>query len=355
VIPLSIPNIGEREKRYISMAVHEGYVSTGRFIEDFEKRLAECVGFKHVVAVNSGTSGLHLALMLLGIGREDEVIVPDLSFVATVNAVIYTGAKPVVVDVDYDTWTINLASIEKAITKRTKAIIPVHLYGNPSSMEEIMELANIHKLFVIEDACEALGAKYKRKGNIAVYSFNGNKIITTGSGGAIASNNKELIAKARILINQGRQPGQLEYDHEEIGYNYRMSNLQAALGIAQLQRRKEFIEKKKRINHLYRQELPQYIFQKEQEDCQSNWWLTCVLVEGNRREVIEGLLDEGVQARPVFKPFSQQEAYRNYNFTKGINAEHIWNKGICLPSSTTLEKEEIIEVCQTIKRLNPTS
>ncbi|MBC7323801.1 MAG: aminotransferase class I/II-fold pyridoxal phosphate-dependent enzyme, partial [Moorella sp. (in: Bacteria)] len=234
----------------------------------------------------NGTAGLHLALKLLGIGPGDEVIVPALTFIATVNPVVYVGARPVVVDVDPRTWNIDPAAIERAITKHTRAIIPVHLYGNPADMDAIMGLARKYDLYVIEDATEALGSTYKGKkagtfGHIGVFSFNGNKIITTGGGGMLVTEDSDLAHRARILVNQGREPGETEYEHKEIGFNYRLTNLQAALGLAQLERLPEFLATKRRNAAIYRQQLqgiPGLSWQQELPGAESNWWLFSILI-----------------------------------------------------------------------------
>lgn len=363
-IPLDWPNLGQLEREYILRALDSGYVSSaGPLVGEFEKRFAAYLGVAHAVAVVNGTAGLHLALKLLGIGPGDEVIVPALTFIATVNPVIYTGARPVVVDVDPHTWNIDPAGIEKTITERTKAIIPVHLYGNPADMDAILGLARKYGLYVIEDATEALGATYKGKkagtfGRIGVFSFNGNKIITTGGGGMLVTEDPELARRARILVNQGRDPGGTEYEHQEIGFNYRLTNLQAALGLAQLERLPEFLATKRRNAALYRRELqgaPGISWQRELSGAESNWWLFSITIDREkygmgRLELMERLRDQGIQVRPLFKPIFQQPCYKGYDFQLCPVADELYQKGINLPSASFLTTEEIVTVCSILNK-----
>ncbi|MGI9862425.1 LegC family aminotransferase [Moorella naiadis] len=362
-IPLDWPNLGELEKDYVLKALESGYVSSaGPLVREFEQRFAAYLGISQAVAVVNGTAGLHLALKLLGIGPGDEVIVPALTFIATVNPVVYAGARPVVVDVDPWTWNIDPAAIEKAITKHTRAIIPVHLYGNPADMDAILGLARKYGLYVLEDATEALGSTYKGKkagtfGQISVFSFNGNKIITTGGGGMLVTANPDLARRARLLVNQGREPGETEYEHKEIGFNYRLTNLQAALGLAQLERLPEFLATKRRHAAIYRRELqglPGLSWQEELPGAESNWWLfSIVLDEGkfkaNKPVLIQWLKSRGIQARPLFKPVSQQPCYRGSNFPPCAIAAQLHQNGINLPSASFLTEEDIMAVCAVLK------
>lgn len=358
-IPLDAPNIGEREREYVLRALDSGYVSSvGPLVEEFEKRFAAYIGARFAVAVVNGTSAIHLALRLLGIGPGDEVIVPALTFVGTVNPVVYVGAKPVVVDVDPETWNIDLGKIEAAVTERTKAIIPVHLYGNPVEMNAVLAVARKYGLHVVEDAAEALGATYQGRhvgtfGDIGVFSFNGNKVITAGGGGMLVTANPDIAARARLLVNQGRVAGLFEYEHAEVGYNYRLSNLQAALGLAQLERLSEFLAVKRRNATLYREllrDLPGFSWQKELPGAVSSWWLFSLLVGAakngvDRKSIAEGLKMAGIQVRPLFLPLPAQPAYRKYAFPKCPVAEMIHRCGLNLPSTTFLREEEIEEIC----------
>ena len=240
-IPISQPSLGEREIEYVLSAVKSGWISSkGQYIDAFEKQFADFVGIKYALAVSNGTNALHLALASCGIKAGDEVIIPDLTFIATENAVRYTGADVVFVDIDKDTLCISPVSIERAITGKTKAIIPVHLYGHPANMREIMRIAKIHSLVVIEDAAEALGAEAYRQrvgsiGKCGVFSFYGNKIITTGEGGMLTTNDHITFEKARYLRDHAMDQHK-RYWHTMVGFNYRMTNLQAAVGLAQMER-----------------------------------------------------------------------------------------------------------------------
>ena len=247
-IHLDTPNIGMPEKKYLNRAIDSGYVSTiGPFVPEFETRFAKYLGVKDAVSTQSGTAAIHMALHELGVGRGDEVIVPALTFVATVNPIVYVGAKPIFVDVDIKTWTISPEEITKKITKRTKAIIPVHSYGNPCNIEKIIKIAHEHDIFVVEDATESLGARFKGKhtgtwGDFGCFSFNGNKLITTGGGGMVVGNNKKKLGHIKFLINQARDESK-GYFHPEVGFNYRMTNIEAALGLAQMGRLEGFLKK----------------------------------------------------------------------------------------------------------------
>ncbi|MCG9967991.1 LegC family aminotransferase [Pelotomaculum terephthalicicum JT] len=361
-IPLDAPNIGELEKEYVMRAFESGYVSSaGPMVAEFEERFAVYVGARFAVAIVNGTSAIHLALRLLDIGPGDEVIVPALTFIATVNPVLYVGATPVIVDVDPATWNIDVDKMKKALTARTRAIIPVHLYGNPADMTSLMKVAFNHNLRVVEDATEALGATCKGKsaGTIAdmgVFSFNGNKVITTGGGGMLVTNNSDLANRARLLVNQGREAGIFEYEHQEIGYNFRLNNLQAALGLAQLERLPEFLKNKRRYAALYREmfkDVTGLSWQKELGEAKSNWWLFSLLMDRehfgeNRAEVARRLLARGIQVRPLFTPLSRQPAFASAGFAKCPVAENLHERGLNLPGASFLTEEDIYEVGRAI-------
>lgn len=291
-IPLDAPNIGELEKEYVLRALESGYVSSvGPLVTEFEKHFGTWIGVPHAVATVNGTAAIHLALRLLGIGPGDEVIVPALTFIATTNPVVYVGATPVVVDVDPVTWNIDPDEVEKAVTGRTCAVIPVHLYGNPADMSRLMNIARRYGLYVIEDAAEALGATYDGRhvgtfGDIGIFSFNGNKVITTGGGGMLVTNDPDLAARARLLINQGRAAGAKDYEHPEIGYNYRLTNIQAALGLAQMERLEQLLAAKRRHADLYRKvlrDVPGLEWQQELPEGKgrSSWWMFSALVDAD--------------------------------------------------------------------------
>lgn len=363
-IPLDAPNIGDLEKEYVVRALESGYVSSaGPLVSQLEERFAGYVGAKYAVATVNGTSAIHLALRLLGIGPGDEVIVPALTFTGTVNPVAYAGATPVVVDVDPLTWNIDVSEVEKAVSRRTRAVIPVHLYGNPADMTGLVSVAGRYGLIVIEDAAEALGARYNGRhvgtfGRVGIFSFNGNKVITTGGGGMLVTDDPDLAERARLLVNQGRVPGVFEYEHQEIGYNYRLTNLQAALGLAQMERLPAFLAVKRSNAALYRELLGGRTgigFQQEQAGAESSWWLFSVLVDReafgeDKKSVISRLRSSGIQVRPLFNPIDRQPCFRSYGLTRCPVAGDLYEKGINLPSTSFLTGEEVREVCFEILR-----
>ncbi|MDD4956005.1 MAG: aminotransferase class V-fold PLP-dependent enzyme, partial [Candidatus Omnitrophica bacterium] len=302
----------------------------------------------------------HISLYELGIGSGDEVIVPALTFIATVNPVIYTQAKPVFADVDIDTWNISPEELEKRITKKTKAIIPVHLYGNPCEMDKIMAIARKHKLHVIEDATESLGAVYNKKhtgtfGDLGCFSFNGNKTITTGGGGMVVSNNKKRIEHIKFLINQARDESK-GYYHPELGFNYRMTNIEAALGLAQFEKLEAFLNKKKDLNETYKENLgsiPGFKFQVQYLKAKSSFWLTTLRFENNINvETLQKKLRaKGIPVRRVFMPLTEFPHYKNNNRKSYKNAYRIYNNGLCLPSSVLNSREDALKVCKAIKEV----
>lgn len=360
-IYLDAPNIGGKEKEFLDRALDSGYVSTvGPFVPEFEDRFAGYLGITRAVATQSGTAALHMALRELNIGPGDEVIVPALTFVATVNPVIYMGARPVFVDVDALTWNIDPREIAKAITGKTKAVIPVHLFGNPCNMEEIMAVAGEHGIFVIEDATESLGAKWRGGftgtfGEFGCFSFNGNKIITTGGGGMIAGRNKKSLEHIKFLVNQARDE-EKGYYHPEVGFNYRMTNIEAALGLAQMERLDGFLAKKKLFNRIYREELGNLEFtgfQCEYDGAESSWWLSCITLDnGTDMQALQAALGEkGIPARRLFMPVTEFPPYKSCRSSGLGNTYRLYEQGICLPSSTLNDEDAIYRVCKTIRGL----
>jgi len=363
-IPVAEPCLGEEELKNVIEAVKSGWISSkGKFIEEFERGFAKYCGVKYGIATANGTVALHLALKALGIGRGDEVIVPTLTFIATANAVTYCNAKPVFVDSHPEYWCINPEKIEDKITKNTRAIIVVHLYGHPCDMDWIMDIAEDKGLYVIEDCAEAHGAEYKcRKvgsfGDIACFSFYGNKIITTGEGGMCITNNEELAEKMRILRDHGMSKHK-RYWHEVIGFNYRMTNLQAAIGVAQLKKLDEFVKKKREIAKWYAEEL------KELEEKgliklhpEMNWakciyWMYSILIEDkakvSRDDLMKMLEKNGIETRPFFVPIHMLPIYDSGK--KLSVAEELAKKGINLPSGVKLKKEDISTVCSRIEKI----
>jgi len=360
-IYLDAPDITGEEKSYLNKAIESGYVSTvGPFVSEFEDRFAAYLGMKLAVSTQSGTASLHIALHELGIGPNDEVIVPVLTFIATVNPVKYVGATPVFIDVDINTWNIDTTKIEKAITKKTKAIIPVHLYGNPSNMNEIMQIAKKNNIFVIEDATQSLGATFNNTytgafGDFGCFSFNGNKTITTGGGGMVVGKEMKRLDHIKFLVNQAREESQ-GYYHPEIGFNYRMTNLEAALGLAQIKKLNEFVAKKRKFNQIYREELANFDnikFQEERPGAESSFWLTSIFIDIARdiEEIKNVLLRKGIPTRRAFIPIVEFPPYRMYKDGQYKNAQEIYKRGLCLPSSVLNSETEIKHVCKAFKEV----
>jgi perosamine synthetase len=358
---LDDPNLGNLEKKYLTKAIDTNFVSiVGPFVPEFEEKFAGYIGAKKAVSTQSGTAALHIALYELGIGEGDEVIVPDLTFIATINPILYVGATPVIVDVSPKTWNIEAEEIEKAITKKTKALIPVHLYGNPCNLDEIIEIAKEHNLFVIEDATESLGASYKGRQtgtfvDFGCFSFNGNKLITTGGGGMIATNDEKQAEHIKFMVNQARDASQ-GYYHPEVGFNYRMTNIEASLGLAQLERIDEFLAKKKAFRKIYQEilgDLPYIQFQEEYDNAEGSWWLTCIKIEKNNVDIDKlklKLKEKEIPARRIFMPASEMPYLKKYS-TAYPNAYEIYNHGICLPSSTLNNEKDIKKAALIIREV----
>ncbi len=362
-IPIAEPVIGEAEKRYVNEALDEGWVSSqGRFIERFEKGFADYCGVPHGVATSNGTTALHLALAALGVGAGDEVLIPSLTFIATANAVTYTGAKVVCCDVERDTWNLDAEDAAKKLTEKTTAVIPVHLYGHPADMDPLIELAADRDLLVVEDAAEAHGAEYKGRkvgslGDAGVFSFYGNKIITTGEGGMVVTRDAELAERLRYLRDHAMSKEQ-RYLHPDVGYNYRMTNLQAALGCAQLEQLDAFINKKRTLAARYNDALKDVTgitLPPEKEWAKNVYWMYSVLVEDDyplsRDELAAALKEKGIDTRPFFTPIHQQPPYKGQ--PRCPVAEELATKGINLPSGVTLTEEQVTVVCEVIKKPNP--
>lgn len=362
MIPVAKPFLGAEELENIKEAVESGWISSkGRFITEFEEKFAAFCGVEYGIATSNGTTALHLALTCLGIGKGDEVIVPDLTFIATANAVTYTGATPVMVDSSSAYWGIDPVLIEEKITTRTKAIIPVHLYGHPCDMDAIMNIARAHDLFIIEDAAEAHGAEYKgrkvgRFGDIACFSFFGNKIITTGEGGMCLTSDKEIAAKLRILRDHGQSVGK-RYWYDVVGFNYRMTNIQAALGVAQVKRLEQLIDIKRQIGGWYAEGLDGLFNERlivpapEMPWAKTVYWLYSILLTNrfgiSRNELISRLSDMGIETRPFFFPLHLLPPYRSsLNFPV---AEMLSLRGLNLPSGYDITKDEVICICRSLE------
>ena len=358
MIPISEPSLGEEELINIIDAVKSGWISSkGKYIKEFEEKFAGYCGVKYGISTSNGTVSLHLALKALGIKKDDEVIVPTLTFIATANAVAYCNAKPVFVDSDPNYWCMDPEKIEEKITENTKAIIPVHLYGHPCDMGAIMEIARDHDLYVIEDAAEAHGAEYKGKkvgsfGDINCFSFYANKIITTGEGGMCLTDNDELEERMRVLRDHGMNLNK-KYWHDVVGFNYRMTNMQAALGVAQLEKIEKIIEIKRGNAEYYNYLLKGVngiTLPVEEKWARNVYWMYSVLIDHrtNRDDLMKKLEQEGIDTRPLFYPIHEMPPYLGGVFPI---AEVISKMGMSLPSSPNLMLSEIEGVCDVLFNL----
>jgi perosamine synthetase len=354
------PSISTREISYVADAVSTGWNSHhSDYITRFENSFAEYVGAKYAMATSSCSGALHLALLALGIGPGDEVIVPDVTWVATASAVMYTGAKPIFADINTNDWTINLDSIRSLVNKKTKAIMPVHLYGYGAAMNQIMQIAHENNLFVVEDAAPAIGTEIDGKragtfGDFGCFSFQGAKLLVTGEGGMLVTDNEELFKRAKKDQDHGRKPGTFWID--ELGHKYKMNNITAALGLAQIERAENQIFRKRRINAWYAEYLSgidSISFQSESPGTSSICWMTSfILNDGSsisRDELIDSLKKDGIDSRPVFPAISQ---YPIWQYAPKIqsNAMRIGSSGINLPSGVLLSKSAIERVCVSIRK-----
>jgi len=368
---LSSPHMGGKEREYVSEAFDTNWIAPlGPHVDGFEKDLAAYTGVADAAALSSGTAALHLALILSGVGREDEVICQSMTFSASANPIVYQGAVPVFVDSEEDTWNMDPVLLEQAITDRLskgrkpKAIIPVHLYGMPAKMDEILSIAKKYDIPVIEDAAEALGSFYNGKscgsfGTLGILSFNGNKIITTSGGGALVGNDKSLLDKARFLSTQARDAAP-HYQHSQIGYNYRMSNVCAGIGRGQMEVLDARVQQRRANYNFYVQELkelPGVTFLDEPAGSLSNRWLTTILIDPSasngitREEIRMALLEDNIESRPLWKPMHLQPVFKNAPaYTNGIS-EKIFNNGLCLPSGSNLEDADLNRVVSVIRSL----
>jgi perosamine synthetase len=364
-IPLVQPELAGNELEYVTDCIQSGWISSqGKYVRQFEENFGEYVGCRHTLAVSNGTVALHLSLVALGVGPGDEVIVPDLTFAASVNAVLYTGATPVLVDVEPKTMAIDPNLVAAAITGRTRAIIPVHLYGYPADMGRLMALGNQHNLLVIEDCAEALGSRYQGAhvgtfGDAAIFSFYGNKTITTGEGGMLLFRSPTIRARAKMLRDHGMS-SERRYWHEEVGFNYRLTNIQAAIGVAQLEKIDVFVSRKRWIAAQYNKNLADIVqlqlpMEPDGYQDQNSYWLyTIVLVPEyvrRRDEILDLLKSHGIEARPVFFPMHRMPPYVKYGQAGECysGANHLSDGGISLPSSVSVTENEIKRVCAVLR------
>ncbi|SFB47861.1 perosamine synthetase [Cohnella sp. OV330] len=355
-VPVSFPYLKGNELKYLTDAFLSTWISSsGKYIDLFESAFAEFVNSSYAVSVSNGTVAIQLALKALGIGEGDEVIVPDLTFAATINAVLHVNATPVIVDIEPDSWCIDPKQISQAITKRTKAIIPVHLYGQVCDMDAIMQIAEQNQLFVIEDCAESHGALYKGRktgsiGDIGCFSFFANKIVTTGEGGMCVTSNEKLQTRLRLLRDHGMSKNK-KYWHEEVGFNFRMTNLQASLGYAQMEKVNQMLVERKQIEDMYKHYLKEnhaISFQSDLPDRDRVVWLVSILVPAAVREqLLLRLRNSGFDNRAFFYPLSAMNIYKSYTHSNA-QSRLISEQGLNLPTYIGISEEHVVKITNQI-------
>lgn len=374
-IPLSVPNLSGNEWVYIKDCLDTNWVSSvGAYVDRFEQEFARFVGAKYAVSTVNGTAALHIALLLAGVVPSDLVIVPNITFVASVNAIKYCGANPILIDITPDTWQLDTNLLEEFLAKnvyyvndephcllnhkRIKAIMPVHILGNMCEMQKIIAIAKKYNITVVEDATEALGSYYEGVhagiwASVGCFSFNGNKIMTTGGGGMIVTDDENLAKKAKHLTTQAKSDP-FEYIHDEIGYNYRLVNILAAMGLAQLEQMPIFLRRKKEINDFYRnalKEVEAITFQKVNENVSCNYWLFTIN-HNRQKEVIKYMTKNYIQVRPFWLPMNRLKMFEKelYIMEKDVSFE-VYNRSISLPCSTNITDEELEQVVKILKAI----
>jgi dTDP-4-amino-4,6-dideoxygalactose transaminase len=364
---LSSPHMSDEgyEMKYIKEAFDTNWIAPlGANVDGFEKEMAVKLGVKSAVALSSGTAAMHMALKAAGVEAGDVVFCPSLTFAATANPIIYQGAIPVFIDSDFETWNMDPALLEKALDKypEAKAVIVVNLYGLAADLDRIVEICGKRGVPLIEDAAESLGAKYKGRytgtfGDYGILSFNGNKIITTSGGGMLVSNNEERAAKVRFWATQARDKVR-HYQHSELGYNYRMSNIIAGIGRGQLKVLDERVAKKKYIFEYYKKELGRLEsvqFMPVNEWNEPNYWLSCITLSGRVRpaDIMNALEADNIESRPIWKPMHMQPVFEKYDFigTDEEASRRLFENGVCLPSDTKMTDDDLDRVCRIIKGL----
>lgn len=377
MIPLSIPHLEGNEWTYVKECLDTGWISSaGAYVNQFEQQVADYVGAKYGVACMNGTAGLHIAQLLLGIGEEAHVLAPNITFIATLNAISYAGAEPILVDVDPANWQMDLDLLDNWMEAHTewaqmegkqwrvysktgkpiKAIMPVHVLGNMGNIDQLVALSQKYNLEIIEDSTEALGSFFKGRhagtfGKIGVFSFNGNKIISTGGGGVIVTDDADLAKRAKHLTTQAKTSA-MEYIHDEIGYNYRLVNVLAAIGVAQMERFEELLKKKQRMDAYYRQELAgvgDIVFQEVPEGVLPNGWLFTFKTQ-QMRGLLEFLNAREIQSRPFWMPMNQLQMFKDCTYVQNHNhSAQIYESCISIPSSAGITQEELQTVVAAIR------
>jgi pyridoxal phosphate-dependent aminotransferase EpsN len=371
-IYLSSPHMTGAEQRYVQEAFDTNWIAPlGPHVDAFEREFCATVGAGHAVALNSGTAALHLALMLVGVGRDDEVLVSDLTFSASVNPIVYLGAKPTFIDSERASWNMDANLLAETLASRArtgclpKAVVLVHLYGQSADIDAVLSTCNRYEIPLIEDAAEALGATYKGRapgtfGRLGIFSFNGNKIITTSGGGMLVSEDGALITHARKLATQAREPAP-HYEHTEIGYNYRLSNVCAAIGRGQLPALRERVAVRRWNFDFYTRalsDLPGISFMPEAAWGCATRWLTVMMIDpaqfgANREAVRLALEKENIEARPVWKPMHLQPVFAGLECVGGRVSEALFQDGLCLPSGSNLTETDLQRTVDVIERVAP--
>lgn len=360
---LSAPHMGGNELKYIKEVFDSNYIAPlGEFVDKFEESIKSYTGAKNALAVTSGTAGIHLALRVLGVKKGDDVLASSFTFVGSVNPILYQNANPVFIDSDEKTWNLSPKLLNKYLLeceKKPKALILTHVYGMSADIQKIADICKLHGVYLIEDAAESLGATFNDKhtgtfGDMGIYSFNGNKILTTSGGGMLVSDNEEWIKKAMFYATGARED-EMHYEHKEYGYNYRISNILASIGVAQMEVLEKRIAKKRQIFEWYKEFLADNDDVKlmpELKNSRGNRWLTTLVFEKtNKQKVIKALENISVESRPLFKPMHLQPLFKDAKTNLNGKSEELFQKGLCLASSTTMSRDEVEFICKEITKI----
>ncbi len=358
---LSAPHMSGKEQEYIAEVFKSNYIAPlGEYIDRFEESIQNYVQIPKALATTSGTAAIHLALRILGVQKGDDVLASTFTFIGSVNAILYQDANPVFIDSDKESWNLSAKLLNKYLLeceKKPKALILTHLYGMCADIEKIVDICRVHGVYLIEDAAESLGASFNNQqsgtfGDFGVYSFNGNKILTTSGGGMLVTHNKEWIEKAKFYATQAKEP-YIHYEHLEYGYNYRMSNILAAVGVAQMEVIEDRVLKKREIFEWYKEFLADtsgITFMPELKNSRGNRWLTALVFENKSHiKVMEALEKINAESRPLWKPMHMQPLFKDAKSLVDGTSEELYSKGLCLASSTTMTREDVETICEVIK------
>ena len=358
---LSAPHMSGNELKYIEKVFESNYIAPlGEYVDKFEESIKNYTGTSNALAVTCGTAAIHLALRVLGIGKGDDVIGSTFTFIGSVSAVMYQGANLVLLDSDKESWNISPKILNKYLLeceKKPKALILTHLYGMSADIKKIADICKLHGVYLIEDAAESLGATFEGKhtgtfGDFGIYSFNGNKILTTSGGGMLISDNKEWIAKAKFYSTQAKEPF-IHYEHEEYGYNYRMSNVLAAIGVAQMEVIEDRVLKKREIYEWYKEfldDVEEVKFMPELKNSRGNRWLTAMtFAKTDYNKIMKALEEINVESRPLWKPMHMQALFKDAIQVVDGTSENLFEKGLCVASSTTMSKDDVKMICDVVR------